>query len=32
VATLLEPSTARVSDEELERISKLIAEARKGGS
>jgi predicted transcriptional regulator len=32
VATLLEPSTARVSDEELERISKLIAEARKGDS
>jgi len=31
VATLLNPSTARVSEEELERISELIAKARKGG-
>jgi len=32
VATLLEPSTARLSGEELERISGLIARARKGGA
>jgi BlaI family transcriptional regulator, penicillinase repressor len=31
VATLLDPSTNRVSEDELERISKLIAKARKGG-
>jgi hypothetical protein len=31
VATLLDPSTARVSSDELERISKLIAKARKDG-
>ena len=30
VATLLDPSTARVSEAELERISQLIAKARKG--
>ena len=29
VATLLEPSTTQVSEEELERISELIAKARK---
>lgn len=32
VATLLDPSTARVSENELERISELIAKARKGGA
>jgi predicted transcriptional regulator len=32
VATLLDPSTARVSDGELDCISKLIAKARKGGA
>jgi BlaI family transcriptional regulator, penicillinase repressor len=32
VAALLDPSTARVSDEELERISKLIDQVRKGGA
>ena len=32
VATLLDPSTARVSEGELERISELIAKARKGGA
>jgi predicted transcriptional regulator len=32
VATLLDPSTTRVSDDELERISKLIAKVRKGGA
>ncbi|SPE23847.1 putative transcriptional regulator [Acidobacteriia bacterium SbA2] len=32
VATLLEPSTAHVSEDELERISELIAKARKGGA
>jgi len=32
VATLLEPSTAHVSEDELERISELIANARKGDS
>lgn len=32
VAALLDPSTARVSDEELDRISKLIEQARKGGT
>jgi predicted transcriptional regulator len=32
VATLLDPSTARVSEGELERISELIAQARKGGA
>ena len=31
VAALLDPSTARFSDEELERISKLIEQVRKGG-
>jgi predicted transcriptional regulator len=31
VATLLDPSTARVSDDELDHISRLIAKARKGG-
>jgi predicted transcriptional regulator len=32
VATLLDPSTARVSNDELDRISKLIAKVRKGGA
>lgn len=32
VAALLDPSTARVSDEELERISRLIEQVRKGGN
>ena len=32
VATLLEPSTARMSESELDRISELIAKARKGGA
>jgi len=32
VAALLEPSTTRVSSEELDRISTLIAKARKGGA
>lgn len=32
VAALLDSSTARVSDEELERISALIEQARKGGA
>jgi predicted transcriptional regulator len=32
VATLLDPSTARVTEDELERISALIAKARKGGA
>ncbi len=32
VAALLDPSTARVSDEELDRISELIEQARKGGA
>jgi len=32
VATLLGPSTARVSEGELDRISELIAKARKGGT
>jgi len=32
VATLLEPSTARVSDDDLNRISKLIAKAKKDGA
>ena len=32
VATLLDPSTAHVSEDELERISELIAKARKGGA
>lgn len=31
VAALLDPSTARVSDKELDRISELIEQARKGG-
>jgi predicted transcriptional regulator len=31
VATLLDPSTAHVTNDELDRISKLIAKARKGG-
>ena len=31
VATLLEPSTTMISDDQLERISKLIAKARKAG-
>ena len=31
VATLLDPSTARMSESELDRISELIAKARKGG-
>jgi BlaI family transcriptional regulator, penicillinase repressor len=31
VATLLDPSTNRVSEAELERISELIAKVRKGG-
>ena len=32
VATLLDPSTARMSESELDRISKLIAKARNGGA
>ena len=32
VATMLDPSTAHVSDDELQRISELIAKARKGGA
>jgi len=32
VAALLDPSTARVSSEELERMAKLIERARKGGA
>lgn len=32
VATLLDPSTARVTNDELDRISKLIAKARKSGA
>ncbi len=32
VATLLDPSTARLTNDELDRISKLIAKARKGGA
>jgi hypothetical protein len=32
VATLLDPSTARVSNDELDRISKLIAKVRKGSA
>ena len=32
VATLLDPSTAQISEEELDRISKLIEKARKGGA
>jgi len=32
VATLLDPSTAHVSRDELQRISELIAKARKGGA
>ena len=32
VATLIEPSTAHVSEAELERISELIAKARKEGA
>ena len=32
VATLLDPSTARISESELDRISELIAKARKGGA
>ena len=32
VAALLDPSTARVSDEDLDRISELIEHARKGGA
>ena len=31
VAALLDPSTARLTDDELARISDLIAKARKGG-
>lgn len=31
VAALLDPSTARLSDDELNRISNLIEKARKGG-
>jgi BlaI family transcriptional regulator, penicillinase repressor len=31
VASLLDPSAARLSDDELNRISELIAKARKGG-
>jgi BlaI family transcriptional regulator, penicillinase repressor len=31
VATLLDPSTARLSDEELDHMAKLIEQARKGG-
>ena len=32
VATLLDPSTARVSNDELNRISELIKKARKDGA
>ncbi len=32
VATLLDPSTARMSESELDRISELIAKARRGGA
>jgi BlaI family transcriptional regulator, penicillinase repressor len=32
VATLLDPSTGHISEEELDRISTLIAKARKGGA
>lgn len=32
VAALLDSSTARVSDEDLDRISELIEQARKGGA
>jgi BlaI family penicillinase repressor len=32
VATLLDPSTARISEDELDRISELIRKARKGGA
>ena len=32
VATLLDPSTARMSESELDRISELIVKARKGGA
>jgi BlaI family penicillinase repressor len=32
VAALLDPSTARLSDDELDRISGLIEQARKGGA
>jgi predicted transcriptional regulator len=32
VAALLDPSTARVSEDDLDRISKLIAKVRKGGA
>ena len=32
VAALLDPSTARVSSDELERIAKLIAKVRRGGA
>ena len=32
VATLLDPSTAHVSESELERISELISRVRKGGA
>ena len=32
VATLLDPSTARMSESELDRISDLIAKARNGGA
>jgi len=32
VAALLDPSTARFSSDELDRIAKLIAKARKGGA
>jgi BlaI family transcriptional regulator, penicillinase repressor len=32
VATLIDPSTGQISEEELERIAKLIAKARKGGA
>jgi hypothetical protein len=32
VATLLDPSAARVSNDELDRMARLIAKARKGGA
>jgi predicted transcriptional regulator len=32
VATLLDPSTARLTKDELDRIAKLIAKAREGGA
>jgi len=32
VAALLDPSTARLTHDELDRIAKLIAKARKGGA